>query len=144
MSLNRVTIAGRLSRDLELRHTQSGTAATSFTLAVDGDFKDKQTGERPTYWIDCVAWAHTAEFMERYLGKGRMVIVDGRLQTHTWTDKDGKKRKSVEVVADSVYFGDSKRDGDSCNTYQGNALSGYGPPDVGQFSEMTDDEDSPF
>lgn len=145
MSLNRVTIAGRLTKNLELRHTQSGTAVASFTLAVDGDFKDKQTGERPTYWIDCVAWASTAEFMERYLGKGRMVIVDGRLQTRTWTDKDGNKRKSVEVVADSVYFGDSKRDGDSCNTYQGNAPSGYGAaPSEDQFSEMPDDDESPF
>lgn len=145
MSLNRVTVAGRLTRNLELRHTQSGTAVASFTLAVDGDFKDKQTGERPTYWIDCVAWAANAEFMSRYLNdKGRMVVVDGRLQTRAWTDKDGNKRKSVEVVAYHVYFGDSKRDGDSCNTYQGNTPSGYGQPDGDQFSEMSDSEDMPF
>lgn len=146
MSLNRVTVAGRLTKDLELRHTQSGTAVASFTLAVDGDYKDKQTGERPVYWIDCVAWAYTAEFMSRYISeKGRAAVVDGRLQTRAWTDKDGNKRKSVEVVADHVYFGDSKRDGDSCNTYQGNAPSGYGPAAAeDQFSEMEDDEDSPF
>lgn len=145
MSLNRVTIAGRLARDLELRHTQSGMAVASFTLAVDGDYKDKQTDERPVYWIDCIAWASTAEFMSRYLNtKGRMAVVDGRLQTRAWTDKDGNKRKSVEVVADHVYFGDSKRDGDNCNTYQGNAPSGYGPPDGGQFSEMADGGDMPF
>lgn len=145
MSLNRVTIAGRLARDLELRHTQSGMSVASFTLAVDGDYKDKQTGERPVYWIDCIAWASTAEFMSRYLNtKGRMAVVDGRLQTRAWTDKYGNKRKSVEVVAEHVYFGDSKRDGDSCNTYQGNAPSGYRPPDVGQFSEMAGGGDMPF
>lgn len=142
--LNHITIMGRLTRDLELRHTQSGTSVASFTLAVDGDFKDKQTGERPTYWIDCVAWASTAEFMSRYLSeKGRMVVIDGRLQTRAWTDKDGNKRKSVEVVADHVYFGDSKRDGDGCNTYQGSAPSWHGTPDGGQFYEVADD-DSPF
>lgn len=145
MSLNRVTIAGRLSKDLELRYTQSGVPVSSFTLAVDGDFKDKQTGERLVYWVDCIAWRQTAEFMSRYLReKGRVVIIDGRLQTRAWTDKGGNKRKNVEVVADHVYFGDSKRDGDSCNTYHGNAPSGYGPPDGEQFSEMADGEDMPF
>lgn len=146
MSLNRTTIAGRLARDLELRHTQSGVPVASFTLAVDGDYKDKQTGERPVYWVDCIAWRHTAEFMSRYLSeKGRMAVVDGRIQTRVWTDKNGNKHKSVEVVADNVYFGDSKRDGDSCNTYQGNAPSGYGNAlTEGQFSEMADDVDSPF
>lgn len=145
MSLNRVSIAGRLAKNLEIRHTQSGVAVASFTLAVEGDFKDKQTGERPVYWADCIAWRERAEFMSKYLHeKGRVVIVDGHLQTRAWTDKDGNKRKSVEVVADHVYFGDSKRDGDSCNTYLGNASSGYGPPDVGQFSEMADGEDMPF
>lgn len=145
MSLNRVNVAGRLTRNLELRHTQSGTAVASFTLAVDGDFKDKQTGERPTYWIDCVAWSSTAEFMSRYLNeKGRVAVVDGRLQTRTWTGKDGNKRKSVEVVAEHVYFGDSKRNGDSCNTYKGNEPSGYGTIDGGQFSEIPDSDDMPF
>lgn len=146
MSLNSVAIAGRLTKNLELRHTQSGTAVASFTLAVDGDFKDKQTGERPVYWIDCIAWASTAEFMSRYLNtKGRMAVVDGRLQTRAWTDKDGNKRKSVEVVADHVYFGDSKRE-DSSNTSQAyNLPSGYGPDAVeDQFSEMTGSEDMPF
>lgn len=146
MSLNRATIAGRLAKNLELRHTQSGVAVASFTLAVEGDFKDKQTGERPVYWVDCIAWRERAEFMSKYLcDKGRVVIVDGHLQTRAWSDKEGNKRKSVEVVADNVYFGDSKRDGDSCNTYQGNAPSGYGNAlTEGQFSEMEDGEDMPF
>lgn len=157
MSLNRVTIAGRLSKDLELRRTQSGTAVTSFTLAVDGDFKDKQTGERPTYWIDCVAWGTTAEFMDRYLSnKGRMVMLDGRLQTRTWTDKDGNKRKSVEVVAEHVYFGDSKREDSGVQGGYGAQISygGYSDPSDGypaqpdpgsEFSELTtDDGELPF
>lgn len=108
MSLNRVCIMGRLTRDPELRRTQTGTAVTSFTLAVDDDFKDKQSGERKTNFIDCVAWRSTAEFVCQYFTKGRMIIVDGRLQTRKWEDKDGNKRTAVEVVADSVYFGDSK------------------------------------
>lgn len=146
MSLNRVSIAGRLTKNLELRHTQSGTAVASFTLAVDGDYKDKQTGERPVYWIDCVAWSSTAEFMSRYLNtKGRMAVVDGHLQTRAWTDKGGNKRKSAEVVADHVYFGDSKRE-DSSNTSQSyNLPSGYWPAAAeDQFSEMGDSEDTPF
>lgn len=157
MSLNRVTIAGRLSRDLELRRTQSGTAVASFTLAVDGDFKDKQTGERPTYWIDCVAWSATAEFMSRYISeKGRMAVVDGRLQTRTWQDKNGNNRKSVEVVAEHVYFGDSKRE-DSGGQGGYGAQPSYGGysapadgypanPDPGsEFSELTtDDGELPF
>lgn len=143
MSLNRVTISGRLSRDLELRRTQSGTAVASFTLAVDGDFKDKQTGERPTYWIDCVAWSTTAEFMSRYIrDKGRMVVLDGRLQTRAWTDKDGNKRKSVEVVADHVYFGYSRLSGEGAR--ERGVYSTPIEPD-GEFSELTgDDGDLPF
>lgn len=143
MSLNRVTIAGRLSRDIELRRTQSGTAVTSFTLAVDGGYKDKQTGERSVYWIDCIAWGATAEFMDRYLGKGRMAIVDGRLQTRTWTDKDGNKRKTTEVVAEHVYFGDSKRDSDSSNTSQ--EYQAPPTPQTDEFQELeTGDDELPF
>lgn len=140
MSLNRVTIAGRLAKDLELRTTQSGVSVASFTLAVDGDFKDKQAGDRPVYWIDCIAWRQTAEFMYKYLSeKGRVVVVDGRLQTRTWTDKDGNKRKSVEVVADHVYFGDSKRDqtSDGCNAPD----NGYcAPTGQDQFADIGDDD----
>ena len=106
--LNRIILMGRLARDPELRHTQSGTAVATFTLAVDRDFKDKGTGERQTDWIDCAAWRQTGEFVSRYFAKGRMAVVEGRLQMREWTDKDGNKRRSAEVVADNVYFGDSK------------------------------------
>ena len=110
--LNKIIIMGRLTRDPELRRTQSGTAVTSFSLAVDRDFKS-QSGEKETDFIDIVAWRATAEFVSKYFTKGRMAIVEGRLQIRDWTDKDGGKRRSAEVIADNVYFGDSKRDGDS-------------------------------
>lgn len=108
--LNRVTIAGRMSRDPELRHTNNGIPAVSFTLAVDRDFKDKTTGDRITDWIDCIAWKSTAEYVSRYGSKGRTAAVSGRLQIRDWTDKDGNKRRTAEVVADQVYFMDSKRE----------------------------------
>lgn len=108
--LNKIFIMGRLTRDPELRRTQSGIAVTSFSLAVDRDYKT-QAGERETDFIDVVAWRSTAEFVSKYFTKGRMAVVEGRLQIRDWTDKDGNKRRSAEVVADSVYFGDSKRDG---------------------------------
>ena len=109
--LNRIIIMGRLARDPELRRTQSGVPVASFRLAVDRDFKDKSTGERSTDWIDVVAWRATAEFVSRFFTKGRMAVVEGRLQIRDWTDKDGGKRRSAEIAADNVYFGDSKRDG---------------------------------
>ena len=107
--LNRIILMGRLTRDPELRRTQSGTAVASFTLAVDRDFKD-QNNQRVTDFIDCVAWRQTGEFVHRYFTKGRMAVVEGRLQMREWTDKDGNKRRSAEVVADNVYFGDSRHD----------------------------------
>lgn len=138
--LNHVTIMGRLTRDPELRHTQSGTAVTSFTLVVDRDFKDKNTGESATDWIVCTAWKGTAEFVTRYLQKGRMVIVDGRLQTRSYLDRDGNKRTAVEVVADHVYFGDSKR-----KESEGNAPEDELPDTEGQkFAELDDSSDLPF
>ena len=108
--LNKIIIMGRLTRDPELRRTGSGTAVTSFSLAVDRDFKS-QSGEKETDFIDVVAWRSTAEFVSKYFTKGRMAVVEGRLQIRDWTDKDGGKRRSAEIVADNVYFGDSKRDG---------------------------------
>ena len=108
--LNKIIIMGRLTRDPELRRTGSGTAVTSFSLAVDRDFKS-QSGEKETDFIDVVAWRSTAEFVSKYFTKGRMAVVEGRLQIRDWTDKEGGKRRSAEVVADNVYFGDSKRDG---------------------------------
>ena len=111
--LNKIFLMGRLTRDPELRRTQTGTPVASFTLAVDRDFKDRSTGERATDFIDVVAWRQTGEFVSRYFTKGRMAVVEGRLQIRDWTDKDGNKRRSAEVVADNVYFGDSKRDADA-------------------------------
>jgi len=108
--LNKIFLMGRLTRDPELRRTASGTAVTSFSLAVDRDFKS-QNGEKETDFIDIVAWRSTAEFVSKYFAKGRMAVVEGRLQIRDWTDRDGGKRRSAEVIADNVYFGDSRRDG---------------------------------
>ena len=107
--LNKIFLMGRLTRDPELRRTQSGTPVTSFSLAVDRDFKS-QSGEKETDFIDIVAWRSTAEFVSKYFTKGRMAIVEGRLQLRDYTDRDGNKRRAAEVIADNVYFGDSKRD----------------------------------
>ena len=114
--LNKIILMGRLTRDPELRRTGTGTAVTSFSLAVDRDFKS-QSGEKETDFIDIVAWRSTAEFVSKYFTKGRMAVVEGRLQIRDWTDKDGGKRRSAEVVADNVYFGDSKRDGGDSSGY---------------------------
>lgn len=106
--LNHITVMGRLTRDPELRHTQSGVPVASFSIACERDFKDKSTGERITDFIDIVAWRSTGEFVSKYFTQGRMAVVSGRLQMRDWTDKEGNKRRSAEIVADSVYFGDSK------------------------------------
>ena len=121
--LNKIILMGRLTRDPELRRTPSGTPVTSFSLAVDRDFKS-QNGEKETDFIDIVAWRSTAEFVSKYFTKGRMAVVEGRLQIRDWTDKDGGKRRSAEVVAENVYFGDSKRD--SAGDYS--AAPAYGAP----------------
>ena len=126
--LNHITIMGRLTRDPELRRTGSGVAVASFTVAVDRDFGGRDGGEKETDFIDCVAWRNTAEFVSKYATKGRMVVVSGRLQIRSWTDKDGNKRTSAEVVVANAYFGDSKRDEGGAsyggNTYGGNAYGG--------------------
>ena len=111
--LNHITIMGRLTRDPELRRTGSGLAMARFTLAVDRDFAPKDGGERECDFIGCIAWRQTGEFVSKYFAKGRMAVVAGRLQVRNWTDKDGSKRRSTEVVAESVYFGDSKRPADA-------------------------------
>ena len=116
MALNHISIMGRITRDIELRHTGSGIACASFTIAVDRDFGKNENGEKETDFVDIVAWRSTAEFVSKYFNKGRMVVVSGRLQIRSWTDKDGNKRKTAEVVADNVYFGDSKKD-DSGSSY---------------------------
>ena len=107
--LNRIILMGRLTRDPELRRTQNGIAVTSFSLAVDRDFKS-QGGEKETDFIDIVVWRQTAEFVSKYFTKGRMAVVEGRLQIRDWKDREGNNRRSAEVQADNVYFGDSKRD----------------------------------
>ncbi len=107
--LNHITIMGRLTKDPELRRTGSGVAVTSFSIACDRDFK-AENGERETDFVDIVAWRSTAEFVSKYFTKGRMAVISGRLQIRDWTDKDGNKRRSAEVLADAVYFGDSKSD----------------------------------
>ena len=122
--LNHIVLMGRLTRDPELRRTGSGIAVASFTVAVDRDFGSRETGEKETDFIDCVAWRQTAEFVSKYFTKGRMAVVSGRLQIRNWNDKDGNKRRSAEVVADNVYFGDSKRDADSSGSYN---AGGYAP-----------------
>ncbi|MBR2131182.1 MAG: single-stranded DNA-binding protein [Oscillospiraceae bacterium] len=162
--LNRIIIMGRLVRDPELRTTQSGTPVTSFTLAVDRDFKSRESGEKNTDFIDVVAWRQTAEFVCKYFAKGRMAVAEGRLQIREWKDRDGNNRRTAEVVAENVYFGDSKRDsaGDSgygappaygSNPgYGASAAPAYGaPPAYGGygessgFSEISDEDgDLPF
>ena len=153
--LNRIILMGRLTRDPELRHTNSGAAVASFSLAVDRDFKNKETGEKATDFIDVVAWRQTGEFVSRFFTKGRLAVVEGRLQIRDWTDKDGGKRRSAEVIADNVYFGDSKKDGEggayapyspSAPASAPAAGAGIAPPPMNdQFAELDDDDgDLPF
>ena len=122
--LNHITIMGRLTRDPELRRTGSGVAVASFTVAVDRDFSGRDGGERETDFIDCVAWRQTGEFVSKYFTKGSMIVVSGRLQIRGWTDKDGNKRRTAEVVADNVYFGESRRNSEGGNAYGGNTYGG--------------------
>ena len=139
--LNKIFIMGRLTRDPELRRTQTGTAVASFTLAVDRDYKDKTSGERGTDFIDCVAWRQAGEFISKYFTKGRMAVVEGRLQVRDWTDQQGNKRRSTEVVVDQVYFGDSKKEAAS----EGNANERNLPPDPQQeYKDQDDDGELPF
>ena len=147
--LNHITIMGRLTRDPELRRTGSGIAVTSFTLAVDRDYKSN-SGEKETDFIDCVAWRNTGEFVGKYFTKGRMAVVSGKLQIRGWTDKDGNKRRTAEIVADNVYFGDSKRDGEGGNVGSYGAApaapsyGGYSAPaasaPASDFAMLADDD----
>jgi single-strand DNA-binding protein len=123
--LNHITIMGRITRDIELRRTGSGIAVASFNVAVDRDFSGKDGGEKETDFIDCVAWRSTAEFVDKYFSKGRMIVVSGRLQIRSYTDKDGNKRRTAEVVADNCYFGDSKKE-------ESQSAPQYGAPQYGQ------------
>ena len=125
--LNRVLLQGRLVVDPELRQTPSGVPVCTFRIAVNRDFKNKETGEKESDFVTIVAWIFTAEFIAKNFSKGRMILVDGRLKSRNYTDRDGNKRSITEVVAENVYFGDSKREDQS-----------------GEFSEMSDDSDLPF
>lgn len=143
--LNHIVLMGRLTRDPELRKTASGVSCASFNIAVDRDFKT-EGGEKETDFIDVVAWRNTAEFVSKHFTKGRMAVVSGRLQIRTWTDKEGNKRRSAEVVADNVYFGDSKMDesGNGGN-YSAPTFSAPSPAPVQDFGIMEDDgEEIPF
>ncbi len=137
--LNSCTLMGRIVRDPELKHTGSGIAVTSFTIAVDRDFSGKDSGEKETDFVDIVAWRNTAEFVSKYFAKGRMAVVSGRLQMRKWTDKDGNKRTSAEVVAENVYFADSKKEQSENGSY---AQQPSAPvPDVpGNFAMLNDDD----
>ncbi|MBQ3210197.1 MAG: single-stranded DNA-binding protein [Oscillospiraceae bacterium] len=150
--LNRIDIMGRLTRDPELRHTQSQTPVASFTLAVDRDFGNRDGGERQTDFIDCVAWRQTAEFVSKYFTKGSMAVVSGRLQIRDWTDRDGGKRRSAEVVVDNIYFGESRRSRDdsgstayTSNSYSYSDSGKSSSSSYGGFQELDgDDGDLPF
>ena len=140
--LNKVVIMGRFTKDPELRRTGSGTAVTSFSLACDRDFKS-QSGDKETDFIEAVAWKNTAEFVSKYFSKGRMAVVEGRLQIRDWTDKAGNRRTTAEVVADNVYFADSKRSESDDNQKENfNALSGRLSDDFVPISE--EDGEIPF
>ena len=139
--LNHIVLMGRLTRDPELRYTQSQIPVASFTLAVDRDFGGRDGGEKQTDFIDIVAWRSTAEFVSKYFTKGSMAVVSGRLQIRGWTDKDGNKRRTAEIVADNVYFGSSKREdnsgnasyGGSYNAPAGNYGGGYSAPAANSY-----------
>jgi len=159
--LNKAILMGRLTRDPEIRYTQSNTPVTSFTVAIDRSFKSRD-GERETDFINCVAWRTTAEFVSKYFTKGKMIVVVGSIQTRKYNDKDGNSRNAVEVVADEVMFGESKRDGDSGGSYGGQGGGRYAPParegsqmggydapssqlPAGDFADIGDDDDElPF
>ena len=134
MALNHITIMGRLTKDVELRRTNAGVAVASFTIACDRDFGNN--GEKETDFVEIVCWRNTAEFVSKYFSKGRMAVVSGRLQIRSWNDKDGNKRKTAEIVADNVYFGDSKND----NASQNGGYTGFVKAENNNFAPITDDD----
>ena len=145
--LNKIILMGRLTRDPEIRYTQSQIPVASFSLAVDRDFKG-QDGQKETDFIDIVAWRNTAEFVSKYFTKGRMIVVEGSLQSRKWTDKNGQNRVSWEVQANNVYFGDSKRDNQGGSDYTapayGSPADSYTAPAGGGFAEIEEDGELPF
>ena len=133
--LNKVILQGRLGADPELRTTTNGTEVASVNIAVDRDRKD-QNGERQSDWVTIVAWKHTAKFLAQYFQKGRTILVEGRLQMRNYTDRDGNKRTAAEVVADNIYFGDSKKE----ETEHYAPPPSYGVPQSDRFAELADND----
>ena len=139
--LNKIILMGRLGRDPEVRYTQSGTPVASFSLAVDRDFVDQATGRRPTDWIEVAAWNAKAKFVQQYFLKGQLAVVEGRLQIRDWTDKEGSKRRTAEVVADQIYFAGAK----TAPPSEGNADERSLPePPAQEFAEQDDEGELPF
>lgn len=141
--LNQISVQGRLARDPELRRTNSGKAVTSFTLACDRDFKNQQTGEKEVDFIECVAWGGTAEMVEKYFHKGQMAVATGRLQLRDWTDKNGQKRRTAEILVNSVYFCGSRESGTQASSGADNGYSAPAyqtPAPAANFAEL-DGED---
>ena len=139
--LNKIILMGRLGRDPEVRYTQSGTPVASFSLAVDRDFVDQATGRRPTDWIEVVAWNAKAKFAQQYFRKGQLAVVEGRLQIRDWTDKEGAKRRTAEVVADQIYFAGAR----TAPPSEGNADERSLPAQPAQeFMEQDDEGELPF
>ena len=146
--LNKIFLQGRLVADPELRQTPSGVSVATFRIAVDRDYKNKETGEKETDFVTIVAWRSTAEFVSRYFSKGRLAIVEGRLQMRSYTDREGNKRTAAEVVADNIYFGDSRRDNDAGGYSYSAPAPAYSPaPNYGtpapagdQFAELSEDD----
>ena len=132
--LNKVLLQGRLGGDPELRTTPSGVEVATVNIAVDRDRKDAN-GERQADWVTIVAWRNTAKFLSGHFTKGRLMIVEGRLQMRNYTDRDGNKRTAAEVVADNIYFGDSRREGES-----GYSAPAYNAPAPAGFSELPEDD----
>lgn len=151
--LNHIVIMGRLTRDPELRRTQSGVAVTTITVAVDRDFQSRDSQEKQTDFIDVVAWRQTAEFVSKYFSKGKMIVVEGALQSRKWQDKNGQNRVSWEIQANNVYFGESKRDNQGGSDYTapsygapsyGSHAPSYTAPVSGGFTEIEEDGELPF
>lgn len=140
--LNHITIMGRLTRDPEIRRTNSGIAVTSFCVAVERDFPNKETGEKETDFINCVAWRHKGEFVSKYFTKGSMIVVSGRLQIKKWTDRNEVKHYDAEIVADEVYFGESKRDNstNTANTYSTPSYGVYASTDSSYPAFFNEDD----
>ena len=146
--LNQISVQGRIVRDPELRRTASGKAVTSFTLVCDRDFKNQQTGEKEVDFIECVAWGGTAEMVEKYFHKGQMAVATGRLQLRDWTDKNGQKRRTAEILVNSIYFCGSKESGTQASSGADNGYSApayQAPAPAANFAELDgEDEQLPF